>query len=123
MKALKILCLIIAFAVTAGASFALGRITADTLAVPSVTFYATIDDISGNHLTVSGLEVNDINTRGQFTFSIDEDTVLEWRYTALTADELDAGDTIAVTYTGYVLETYPARLEKILKIQLLDDEK
>ena len=98
MKALKILCLIIAFAVTAGASFALGRITADTSSVPSVTFYATIDDISGNHLTVSGLEVNDINTRGQFTFSIDEDTVLEWRYTALTADELDAGDTIAVTY-------------------------
>ena len=47
---------------------------------PGQTFYAVIDQIDGSFLTVTGLEVNDINHRGQFTFSVEENTVLEWRH-------------------------------------------
>lgn len=106
---------------TAAVSFFIGRYTAPK--TESVTFYATIDHISGNNITVTGLPVNDINSRGQFVLKIDSDTILEWRLTELSADELVKGDTIAVTYTGDVLESYPAQILKVLKIQLLDDEK
>jgi len=37
--------------------------------------------------------------------------------------DLDAGDIIAVTFDGYVLESYPAQLQEVIRIQLLDDEK
>ena len=34
------------------------------------TFYATITEINGNNFTVEGLDINDINYRGAFTFSV-----------------------------------------------------
>ena len=87
------------------------------------TFYAAIDQIGGSSLAVTGLEVNDINHRGEFTFSVEEDTVLEWRHAPLTLAELEPGDTISVTYTGAVLESYPAQLQDVVRVLLLDDEK
>ena len=104
----------------AAGGFALGRATAP--APDSATFYAVIDEIDGSALTVTGLAVNDINSRGQFTFSVGEDTALEWRHTPLQLSQLEAGDTISITYTGPVLESYPAQLQEVKKIILLDDE-
>ena len=34
------------------------------------TFYAAITDISDSSITVQGMEINDINFRGRFTFPI-----------------------------------------------------
>ena len=62
-------------------------------------------------------------TGGEFTFSVEEDIVLEWRHAPLTLAELEPGDTISVTYTGAVLESYPAQLQDVVRVQLLDDEK
>ena len=87
------------------------------------TFYAAIDQIDGNSLAVTGLEVNDINHRGAFTFSVGEDTVLEWRHAPISLAELDPGDRVSVTYTGAVLESYPAQLTQVVRVQLLEDEK
>ena len=84
------------------------------------TFYAVIDQIDGSFLTVTGLEVNDINHRGQFTFSGEENTVLEWRHAPITLSELEPGDTISVTYTGGIRERYPAGIDGVVRIQLLD---
>ena len=67
------------------------------------TFYAVEDQIDGSSLA--------------------EDTVLEWRHAPLTLAELEPGDTISVTYTGAVLESYPAQLQDVVRVQLLDDEK
>ncbi|MBR4102142.1 MAG: hypothetical protein IKK51_09740 [Oscillospiraceae bacterium] len=89
----------------------------------TTTFYATITAIHEKYIQVQGLEINDINSRGAFDLSIGDATVLEWRGTTLQLSELDVGDTIAVTYTGDVLESYPAQITDVLKIQLLDDEK
>ena len=33
------------------------------------------------------------------------------------------GDCVAVTYTGSIMESYPGQIEKVTKLQLLDDEK
>jgi len=103
-------------------TFLLGRITAP---VPlTTTFYAVIESADGTHFLVDGLEVNDINSRGAFRFSIDQDTRLIWRHTEITAEDLDPGDTISITYTGPVQESDPARItDPVLRIDLLDDEK
>lgn len=87
------------------------------------TFYAAIDQINGNSLLVTGLEVNDVNSRGQFQFQVTEDTVLEWRHTPIELTGLKVGDRVSVTYTGEVAETYPAGLSEVVKVQLLEDER
>ena len=88
----------------------------------SQTFYAVITDIQDHRFTIQGLEINDINYRGAFCFSVTEETTIEWRRTAITVDDLNIGDQIAVSFAGDVLETYPAQLQSVDVIQLLDDE-
>lgn len=116
----KIVAILLAIVLVTGAFF-LGRGTASE--IWTNTFYATILEKNGNHLVVQGLEVNDINTRGQFQFTVDEDVELTWRYTDIALDDLDVGDNISITYTGEVMEISPAILSEVLEIQLLDDEK
>ena len=94
------------------------------------SFYATITDIKDTGLekepkllTVKGLNINDINFRGDFKFVITEATELEWRYTNLNVSELEIGDNISIIFTGNIKETEPAGIEDVLKIQLLDDKK
>lgn len=87
------------------------------------TFYAEILEIDGDSLLVEGIPENDINFRGQFRFSIYGETALEWRYTEIEMADLDAGDLVSVTFTGAVQETDPARIQEVVKVQLLDDEK
>lgn len=87
------------------------------------TFYAEISDRKNNFLRVTGLEINDINFRGDFNFSIDEETKITWRYTEFSAEDLDIGDTVSITFTGKILETAPAKITHVTQIQLLEDEK
>lgn len=94
------------------------------------TFYATITDIrdtglsiDNTALTVKGLEINDINFRGDFEFIITEATEIEWRNTIIEKEELEIGDNISIIFTGSIQETDPAKIEDVLKIQLLDDKK
>lgn len=93
------------------------------LIIDQKTFYAEITEITDNILYVRGLDVNDINYRGEFTFSIIEETELLWRGTKIELSELDVGDNVAITFEGEILESYPAQIKEVVKIQLLDDEK
>ena len=89
------------------------------------TFHVVITDIgeNGSSMQVEGLETNDINSRGAFTFSVEDDTKLEWHHAPIRLSEFDVGDCVAVTYTGSIMESYPGQIEKVTKLQLLDDEK
>lgn len=87
------------------------------------TFYAVISDVEDDWFTVTGMEVNDINYRGRFCFSVDGGTAILWHHTALPAEELEPGDHIAVTFSGERLESSPAILRQVVMLQLLDDEK
>ena len=78
------------------------------------TFHAVITDIG---------ETKDINSRGAFIFSVEEDTKLEWHHAPIKLSEFDVGDCVAVTHTGSIMESYPGKIEKVTKLQLLDDEK
>ena len=87
------------------------------------TFYASIESINDNFFIVQGLEVNDINKRGHFKFSVDDGTTFEWHNTEIQIDDLQVGDTISITYSSDVAESDPAGIQNIIKIVLLDDEK
>ncbi|MGL6198328.1 MAG: hypothetical protein ACRC3H_05270 [Lachnospiraceae bacterium] len=91
--------------------------------IMETTFYANVEEINGDTLLVNGLEYNDINHRGQYELNIKEDTILEWRSTEITPEDFKIGDTISVTYTGDILDSYPGRIPDLLRIQLLTDEK
>ena len=86
------------------------------------TFYAEIEEIKDNFILVKGLSVNDINFRGEFTISVVEETELEWRNTKINVTDLNVGDNISITFTGEILDSYPAQIKDVVKIQLLDDE-
>ena len=86
------------------------------------TFYAKIEEIKDNFILVKGLSVNDINFRGEFTISVVEETELEWRNTKINVTDLEVGDNISITFTGEILDSYPAQIKDVVKIQLLDDE-
>lgn len=87
------------------------------------TFYATISGIQDDTFNVTGMEVNDVNFRGEFCLSVEEETKLLWRGTDIPVEDLEIGDHIAVTFTGSVLETYPGQIQHVDVIRLLDDEK
>ena len=106
-----------------GYKIAYDRIENSAPALISQTFYATISDIQDNTITVTGMEINDINFRGEFRFSVTEETKIIWRYTDILIGDLDVGDHISITFTGEILETYPRQIQQVEVIQLLDDEK
>jgi len=89
-------------------------------------FYAKIKKVSTyNSITtilVEGLEVNDINHRGLFEFSIKDDTELLWRGTEIKLSDLKEGQNVSITSIGSVLESSPAVLTKVARVILLDDE-
>ena len=54
---------------------------------------------------------------------MEDDTKLEWHNVPMELSEFDVGDCITVTYTGGVMESYPAKIEQVIKLRTLDDEK
>ena len=73
-------------------------------------------------ILIEGLETNDINHRGEFDFSIDNDTELLWNNTKIEVSDLKEGQNVSITSTGEVLESYPAQLTEVTKIIVLDDK-
>lgn len=95
--------------------------------IDSTTFYATIEEIKEyNGVTrvfVKGLDINDINYRGEYYFSIKENTAITWRTENITISDLNVGDNISITFTDEtILTIYPTPLNEVIKINLLDDE-
>lgn len=125
-KAVALIIALVLIAAAGAVGFFVGRNTADKADGAdgaAVAIYAEIMEINDSCLYVKGLDINDINGRGEFVFSIDEDTPLRWHGTEITLEELNVGDNIAIYYSGDVLEIYPAQITNVLQLVLLDDEK
>ena len=91
--------------------------------ISSQTFYATITNIKDTFFTVKGMDVNDINFRGDFTFNVSEETTLVWRGTKIELSDFHVNDNISVTWMGEIQETSPAHIVEVIQVQLLDTEK
>lgn len=105
-----------------GYKTAYDRMEASASTLIPQTFYATITDIRDHTLAVTGMEVNDIYFRSKFECSVVEETRITWNNTDISLDDLDVGDHISITFTGEILELYPALIQQVEVIQLLDDE-
>ena len=97
-----------------------GRKTQPEVRYPT-TFYATITDIGTQSMHVEGLDINQINFRSLYGFSIDEDTQLVWRGTPVELNELRPGLSVAVSFTGKMLEVYPVGLTEVCRVEILND--
>lgn len=91
----------------------------------SQTFSANIIKIEKNNdkvnLLVSGLDTNDINYRGNFTFSLNSDFIVYFENTKTDVSKLSVGDKISITFTDKLLkEISPIELNNITKIELLE---
>ena len=84
---------------------------------------AGIISVNGANFHVEGLDVNDINGREEFTFSVKENTRLVWRGTEIPLSDFQSGDMIAFYWRGLILESYPAQVQNVVMIKLLDDER
>lgn len=114
---------VVIFVCSFGGGFVVGRTTAKPQNMPNCeVVYAEIISVENGYFHVKGLDVNDINGRGEFTFSAKENTALVWRGTELSLSDFQAGDRIAFYYSGEVLLTYPAQVQNVVMIKLLDDE-
>ena len=58
------------------------------------TIYATISQISGGKVRADGLEVNDSNGRGSFSFTLSEDTPITWHHTKIALSACKKGTTL-----------------------------
>ena len=92
------------------------------------TFYAKIDSIRENngtiHISATGLDVNNINWRGKYNFSIKESTDIVWRGVKIPVSDLGVKNNIAITITDETIpDVMPTPLQEIEKIELLDDKK
>ena len=117
LRVLAVIVFLLAFAGANVGSFLLGRASAEHNSVSweeASVFYAQIVERRENTLLVEGLPVNDVNHRGQFSFTLGEDTI--------TQEALHSGDTVAVTYSGETLEVYPVMLPQVYQVLLLEDE-
>lgn len=85
--------------------------------------YAEILNVDDGFFHVRGLDVNDINGRGEYTFAAKENTRLVWHVTDIPLSDFDVGDRIAFYYNGLVLDSNPAQVQNVVKIKLLDDVK
>lgn len=111
-------------AAIAALSYFAGWRAASARAGRTVTFYATVTQVQGGSLLAAGSEDNDVNHRGAFDLRISDGTrLLAGDGAGITAADLDAGDLIAVTYTGAVQESNPAVIPRVEAIQLLAGER
>lgn len=122
-RILTVFVAVVIFVCAFGGGFVVGRTTAKPQNMPNCeVVYAEIISVENGYFHVKGLDVNDINGRGEFTFSAKENTALVWRGTELSLSDFQAGDRIAFYYNGEVLLTYPEQVQNVLMIKLLDDE-
>lgn len=122
-RILTVFVAVVIFVCAFGGGFVVGRTTAKPQNMPNCeVVYAEIISVENGYFHVKGLDVNDINGRGEFTFFAKENTALVWRGTELSLSDFQAGDRIAFYYSGEVLLTYPAQIPNVMVIKLLDDE-
>ena len=97
-----------------------------------VSRFYTIEEISDGELygdktiKVKGLDINDVNHRGEFYFTVILDHIpdnfkIEFNGTKIAFEELKVGQKVAVYNYGDVLESEPAYLSQVRKIVVLDD--
>lgn len=127
-SALLLLSVAVVVSYFVGYKTAYDRLEAGTAAPQAETFYGEIIEITGspetgNAITIQGLDINDPRYRGEFSFAVYGETMIEWQGMPLEFSDLEPGDRVSVTFDGEMTASSPTVLPHVLRIQLLDDAK
>ena len=137
MKSFKTIFILIGLIITICISFVVGLFVGqknapkNDLAISKIygqTFYAKIESIKqyndgSFHLNVKGLEINDINYRGDFTFKVTDSIDMTWQGQKISISDLKEGDIISITFTDEIITSIsPTPLQEVVRVQLLMDK-
>ena len=138
MKNFKTIFILIGLIITICISFVVGLFVGqknapkNDLAISKIygqTFYANIESIKqyndgSFHLNVKGLEVNDKNYRGDFTFKVTDSIDMTWQGQKIGISDLKEGDIISITFADEIITSIsPTPLQEVVRVQLLRDKK
>jgi len=89
---------------------------------PEVSFYANILENSDAYLLIEGISENDINHRSQFTVTLKNkySSVLDINGTSINLSDIPEGCLVRIIYDGIVHETYPAQIDGVISIQIVE---
>ena len=76
------------------------------------TVFAKIEEINGTTLLVRGISEG---FTGEYTLSTENAIICAPNDTKILV-KLEVGDTVAITYSGLIMESYPAILAEVTKI-------
>lgn len=88
------------------------------------TFYAEIIEIEDNQIVVDGIDINDINYRGQFTLEVYGETELVWHNSPIAISDLKEGHIISITLAAPsgTVDISAEVITDIARIQVLSDQ-
>ena len=89
---------------------------------PEVSFYANVLENADTYLLVEGISENDINHRSQFTVTLKNkySSVLDINGTSINLSDIPEGCLVRIIYDGIVHETYPAQIDGVISIQIVE---
>lgn len=62
----------------------------------------------------------EVNYEKEFSLGIDANVELKRKNNKINFSDLSLGQTVLITYTGGIKESYTAQLDKLVKIEVLD---
>lgn len=81
------------------------------------SFYAKVVNVDEYSITVKGIDLNEKDFRGEFTYDLPEEIIIEWRDEIILLSDLEKDDMVSI-----ILMKDMSGVEYIYKIQLLKDE-
>ncbi|CAM5203329.1 hypothetical protein UACE39S_01957 [Ureibacillus acetophenoni] len=104
-------------------SFTIGYLLGNHNATPDFVemFYANVLSNENNTLHLEGIPENDINHRGEFIVAFNNiDSVYNIYSEKINIADLQKGSQIRVVYDGIVLESYPAQITHVIRIEQIE---
>lgn len=84
------------------------------------SFYGTVIEVSESNLHIQGIPENDINHRGEFILHITPKTNIIDNNSPISISDIPINSTIQAFYTGSILESYPAQINDVTEIALIE---
>lgn len=123
IKIIVVIVLLIFYGISIIAAYRMGYRKGD---IEKTRFWAKIEkiDLEYQNIYVKGSPVNDINHRDAYCFQIEADTIIREMIeeNLICMEDLKMGDTVYITYTGDVLETSPATLLDVVKVERFNED-
>lgn len=84
------------------------------------SFYGIVTEITESNLHIQGIPENDISHRGAFILHITSKTKIIGDNSSISISDIPIHSTIQISYTGSILESYPAQINNVTEISIIE---